>query len=58
MEFAEPVFGKAPETFDSVDVVGSEGKLVVAMIDSAMFVVADFDQPVLASPAIGMEHGL
>ena len=57
MELAEPVFGKAPEALDAIDMVWSQGELVVAMIDSAVLVVADFDQPVVSSPSIGVKYG-
>ena len=37
MELGQSSFGIAPETLDTVDVVGTEGKLVVAMVDSRCF---------------------
>ena len=57
VELGEPVFGISPEALDAIDVVRSQGELVVAMIDSMMACVAEIDQAVVAHPAVGVDHG-
>lgn len=57
VELRQPVFYIAPKALDSIDMVGAKGKFVVAMIDPQMLVEAQIDQPVVASPAVGMNYG-
>ena len=49
VELGQAVFCKAPEAFDAVDVVGSEGELIVAVVDPMMACVAQIDQSVVAA---------
>jgi len=58
VELCEPAFGKAPEGFDSIDVMLSPGELVVAVVDPEMLVKADIHQPVVATPAIGVDDAV
>lgn len=58
IELDEALFCQAPEAFDAVDVVGSRGELAVSMADPEVLVEAQIDEPVVSSPAVGMEHGL
>jgi|GEM_PF-1588093 len=52
VELRQPAFGKAPEGFDSVDVMLSPDELVIAMIDPEVLVKADVHQPIVAAPAV------
>ncbi len=55
MELVEPMLGEAPETFDAIDVVWSQGEFVVAMIDSAVFVVPSRAFPLRKACTSSME---
>ena len=43
---------------DAVDVVALLGELSVLVLDAEVLVEAEVDQPVIACPAVGVEHGL
>jgi len=57
IELDQPPFCETPEALDSVDVMCSSNKFVVGMIDPEVLVESKIDQPVVTSPAIGMEYG-
>jgi hypothetical protein len=56
LEFLEPMFGKAPKTFNAID-VGSTAvrKLVSVVIDPKMFLVSEVNQAVVTTPTIRMD---
>ncbi len=55
MELSQSRFCEASEALDSIDVVRPESKLVVSVIDSAVALVAEIDQPIVATPFIRMQ---
>jgi len=56
LELSESVFGIAPEGLDTVDVVILPGELIVAMIDPKVLLVANIYKPIIATPAIRVDH--
>lgn len=58
VELGQASFGIAPETLDPIDVGGAEGEFVVAMVDPAMFLETQIDEPVVAAPFVGMNNRL
>ena len=56
LELRQADLGQAPEAFDAVDVDGAVGELVFGMIDAEV-AVAEIDQAVVATPAIGVDDG-
>ena len=56
LEFGQPDFGQAPEALDAVDMDGALGELVPGMIDAEV-AIAEIDQAVVATPAIGVDDG-
>src|SRR5271169_3233036 len=55
-ELGEADLGEAPEAFDAVDVYGAVGELVVSVVD-AQVAIAEINQAVVATPAIGVDDG-
>lgn len=56
VEFSQASLGVTPERFNSVDMVTSPGKFVLAMMDSEMLVKTQVDQSMISSPAIGVNE--
>jgi hypothetical protein len=56
--FEQADFGKAPESFDSVDVGFVIGKLILSVIDSEMLSVDNVNQAVVAASAIGVDNAV
>lgn len=56
IEFDESMLGVRPERLNSVDVVASQSKLVVAMIDSEMLFITDINQTIITPPRVRMNH--
>jgi len=52
------MFCISPEAFDAIDMIRSESKFIVAMMDSAMTRIAQVDQAVVTAPTIGVDHGV
>src|SRR5580700_6899650 len=53
--------GVAPEAFDAVDVVGAirlPGELIGSVIHSKVLLVTQVHQPVVATPAVGMNDAV
>ncbi len=50
----KPDFGEAPECFNAVDMRLPSNEFALAMMHSEMFLVADINKSVVASPAITM----
>ena len=50
-EFGEPDFGKAPETFDTVDMHATSRELILRMINSKVS-VSKINEPIVAAPAV------
>lgn len=55
MKLRQPMFGIAPEGFDAVDVSGALDEFVVTVIDPKVLLQTQINQPIVASPAIGMD---
>ena len=51
----EAYFGKAPEAFDAVNVIGADGKFIVRMVDSIVLLVAQIDDAVIGPKPVGMD---
>ena len=47
----QALFGIPPEAFNSVDVITTFGKFVLAMINPKMLAVTHIDQTIIATPA-------
>lgn len=58
VELDQASFGEAPEALDSVDVVRSDGELILPMIDPEVLVESQIDQAIVPSPAVGMHDGI
>lgn len=56
VELHQATLGIAPKALDAVDVNAAPGELVVAVADPQMFVKADIHQPVIAAPAVRVNH--
>ena len=57
-EFRKSSFGITPEGFNSVDMTFIMNKLVLSMIDSKMLLVSEINKPVVASPAVRINHAV
>ena len=55
-ELLEAGFGEAPEGLDAVCVRGAMDELVLSVADAEVAVEADVHQPVVAAPAVGVDH--
>ncbi len=55
-ELDETEFGVTPKAFDAVDMILSTRKLIVVMVDAAVF-VASQHQAVVPEPAVGIDRG-
>ena len=51
----ESNFGKAPEAFDTVDVVRSDGKFVLGMVYAIVLLVAEMDYAVIRAKPVSMD---
>ena len=56
VELHQATLGVTPKALDAVDVNAAPGELVVAVVDPQMLVKADIDQPVIAAPAVRVNH--
>ena len=54
IELDQPALGIAPEALNAIDMRRVASKLIVAMVDTQVFVKAHIDQAVVAAPAIGV----
>lgn len=57
-ELYETNFSEGPEAFDAVDVVGSESKKILAVVDAVVLFVAQIDQGMIGPKAVGMDGRL
>lgn len=57
-ELYDTDFSEGPEAFDAVDMVGSEGEKVLAVIDAVVLLVAQIDQGMIGPKAVGMDGRL
>jgi len=57
LELVEAGFSQAPEGLDAVGVRGPLNELVLAVAGAIMAVGAHINQPVIAAPAVGVDHG-
>jgi len=58
VELRQPAFGKAPERLNAIDVMLSSDEFVVAVVDPEMLVKADVHQPIVATPAVGVDDAV
>jgi len=58
VELRQSTFGKTPERLDSVDVMLAPDELVIPVVDPEMFIKTDVYQPVVATPAIGVDDAV
>lgn len=58
IKFSQTSFCQTPERFDIIDMSFTTGKRVVTMMNSEMFIKADIDHFVVATPFLGMNHGI
>ena len=58
MKLRQPMFGITAERLDAVDVPAAFDELVVAVIDPKVLVQAQINQPIVASPTIGMDDAV
>ena len=56
VELHQATLGIAPKALDAVDVNAASGEFIVAVADPQMFVKADIHQPVIAAPAVRVNH--
>jgi hypothetical protein len=56
IELSQATLGKAPKGFNTVDMAAASNKLIVAMIDPKVFIKANINQPIVTSPAIGVDN--
>ena len=56
VKLRQAMLGKAPKAFDSVDVIRSDGKFVVPVMDAKVSCVAEINQAVVTAPAIGVNR--
>ena len=56
LERVKPGFGEAPKRLDAVDVRCALHEFVPAVADAKVAVEADVHQPVIAAPAVGVDH--
>jgi hypothetical protein len=56
IKLGKPAFGKAPEGLYSVYMTQRICKLIGAVMDAKMFVIANIYQSVIASPTIGVNN--
>ena len=52
-KFDKAYFGKAPEAFDAVYMVGADGEFILAVLDSIMLLIAQIDDAV-RKPSVWM----
>ena len=58
MKLRQPMFGIAPERLDAVDVSAALDEFIVAVIDPKVLSQAQINQPIVTSPAIGMDDAV
>ena len=58
IEFCQTSFCETPERLDTVNMPLTTGKLVIPMVNPEVLIKADIDQSIIASPSIGMDHGI
>ena len=51
----ESNFSKAPEAFDTVDVVRSDGEFILGMIDAIMLLVTQIDYAIVRPKPVSMD---
>jgi hypothetical protein len=57
-EPGKPGLSVSPEALDSIDMTYISGELVLSVVDAQMFFEPQIHQPVVASPAIGVNHAI
>jgi hypothetical protein len=56
LKFRQAVLGKAPDALDAVDVIRTNSKSVVSVMDAKVSCVAQINQIVVTAPAIGVNR--
>ena len=58
MKLRQPMFGIAPERLNAVDVPGAFDELVVTVIDPKVLFQPQVNQPIVASPSVGVDDAV
>ena len=58
MKLRQPMFGIAPERLDAVDMPRAFDEFVVAVIDPKVLLQTQINQPIVASPAVGVNDAV
>ena len=58
MKLLQTMLGKTPETLNAIDMVRATSKLILSVMHSIMFRVANVNQSVIATPAITVDDGI
>ena len=58
MKLRQPMFGMAPKRLDAVDVSAAFDEFVAAVIDPKVLVQTQINQPVAASPTVGVDDAV
>ena len=56
VELGKPSSGKTPKRLNAVDMSNAPSEFIIAMIDAVMFIKANIDQAIVATPAMCMNH--
>ena len=54
-KFDKPDFGKAPEAFDAIDVIGADGEFILAVLNAIVLPIAQINDAVIGTKPIGMD---
>jgi hypothetical protein len=55
IELSQAALGKAPKGFNTVDMMRTAHKLILTMVDPKVFIKANIDQSIVATPTIGVD---
>ena len=58
VELLQSSFGKTPKALNPVDMTAAHSELIVAVLHSEMFGIADIDQPIVTSSSIAVNRHL
>ena len=57
LKFIKAMFGVSPKTFDAIYMLAiAFRKFIISMVNPEMFFVAKVNQPIITTPAIGINH--
>ena len=55
-ELREPIFSPSPKVFNTIYVIVAVSELVVSMLDSIVFLIAEIYQPVIGLKAVCIDR--